>query len=238
MDWNADTAMPWVGRGLFGRLRAASSTEWTAYTRHAFVRGLADGSLPAAQFRRFLVQDYQYLLQYARAYGLAIYKSDTLEDMQAAAATVWGLLQDEMSLHLAFCGEWGLDADAIRAEPASMELLAYSGFMLDRAQAGDLLDLLSVLSACLVGYAEVGARLMADPATRRDGNPYFAWIETYSGETYLQLAQAGVDRLNRLGETRGGDGRFDRLLTDFRTAVRLEAAFWSGAMAPAAANGQ
>lgn len=230
MDQTDDTAMPWLTQGLFGRLRATAVDEWSAYVGHPFVRGLADGSLHPQHFRNFLVQDYLYLLHYARAYALAIHKSDTLEDMRSAAATVSGLLLAELSMHLSYCRDWGLDEATLQAKPASIETLAYSGFILDRAQAGDLLDLLSVLSACLAGYAEIGARLIADPRTKRDGNPYFFWIETYSGETYRELAAAGIARLDALAEARGGEARFPMLLRDFRMAVRLECAFWTGAM--------
>jgi thiaminase/transcriptional activator TenA len=231
MTHSIESMVPGLESGLFGRLRREAAEEWTAYVGHPFVRGLADGTLPEECFRHFLVQDYLYLLQYARACALAIYKSDTLAEMRAGAQTVSGLLLTELSLHVDFCRGWGLDEDALQAQPAAIETLAYSGFVLDRAQSGDLLDLLSVLSACLVGYAEIGARLGADPATRREGNPYLSWIETYSGAAYTELAGSGIARLNALGATRGGDVRFPLLLRDFRMAVRLECAFWSGAMA-------
>ena len=223
--------LPGLDEGLFGRLRAGAAAEWEAYVSHPFVRGLGDGTLAPERFRHFLVQDYLYLLQYARASALAITKADTLAEMRAAAQAVSGLLVGELSLHVEYCSGWGLDEAALQAQPASIETLAYAGFVLDRAQSGDLLDLVSVLSACLVGYAEVGVRLASDPRTRREGNPYLSWIETYSGPAYRALARDGIARLNALGGTRGGEARFPMLLRDFRTAVRLETAFWGGAMA-------
>ncbi len=231
MEDGVSRLLPGLEDGLFGQLRASAATEWEAYVGHPFVRGLGDGTLAPERFRHFLVQDYLYLLQYARASALAITKADTLAEMRAAAQTVSGLLVGELSLHVEYCGRWGLDEAALQAQPASIETLAYAGFVLDRAQSGDLLDLVSVLSACLVGYAEVGARLASDPRTRREGNPYLSWIETYSGPTYMGLARDGIARLNALGGTRGGEARFPMLLRDFRTAVRLETAFWGGAMA-------
>ena len=231
MDSMIETRLPSLTKGLFGRLRQGAALEWDAYVGHPFVRGIARGTLRPEQFRRFLVQDYLYLLQYARVCALAIYKGDSVADMRSAAAAVSGLLDTELAMHLGYCRGWDLDEAALQAEPASLELLAYSGFMLDRAQAGDLLDLLAVLAACLVGYAEVGIRLGADPATLRHGNPYLSWIAMYSGDRYLALAEAGIVRLNAMAEARGGDVRFAALLRDFRTTVRLEAAFWSGAMA-------
>lgn len=226
MAWSAETAMPSITQGLFGRLRREAGAEWDAYIDHPFVRGLADGTLEPERFKRYLVQDYLYLLQYARCYALAIYKSDTLEGMRTASGIVAGLLLGELTIHVSYCAQWGLDEAALQAEPQSLELLAYSGFLLDRAQAGDLLDLMVVLSACLVGYGEIGSRIAADPATKRDGNPYYAWIQTYSGSAYHDLVGDGLARLEALGATRGAADRFPLLLRDFRTAVRLETAFW------------
>ena len=73
---------------LFPRLVAASEGEWRAYIRHRFVLLLASGELPEACFRRYLVQDYLFLIHFARAWGLAIYKSDELGEMRRAQRLV------------------------------------------------------------------------------------------------------------------------------------------------------
>ena len=57
--------------GFFERLKTAASAEWRAYTEHSFTEGLADGSLPEAAFRHYLVQDYLFLIEFARAYALS-----------------------------------------------------------------------------------------------------------------------------------------------------------------------
>ena len=70
---------------FFERLKAAASAEWRAYTEHPFTNGMADGSLAEAAFRHYLVQDYLFLIEFARAYALAVYKSPKLADMREAA---------------------------------------------------------------------------------------------------------------------------------------------------------
>jgi len=219
------TLLARVEQGLFGRLRRDAAADWAAYTQHEFVRALARGTLPKEDFRAFLTQDYLYLIHFARAYALAVFKSDTLDDMRAMAATMGNVL-DEMPLHVSFCAEWGLTEADMQREPESLELLAYSRFLIDRGAAGDILELLVALSACIVGYGEVGAMLLHDPETVRQGNPYFRWIETYAGEEYAASAIAAMDRLDRVWSARGSENRYPSLLRDFRTAARLESAFW------------
>ena len=69
---------------FFERLKAAASAEWRVYTEHPFTNGMADGLLVEAAFRHYLVQDYLFLIEFARAYALAAYKSPTLADMREA----------------------------------------------------------------------------------------------------------------------------------------------------------
>jgi thiaminase/transcriptional activator TenA len=38
------------------------------------------------RFRHYLVQDYLFLMEFARAYALSVYKSPKLADMREAAA--------------------------------------------------------------------------------------------------------------------------------------------------------
>ena len=212
--------------GLFARLRAAAGAIWPAYTRHEFVLRLARGDLPEAAFRRYLVQDYLFLLHFARAWGLAIYKSDSLADMRRAHALVAATLDIEIGLHLDYCRGWGLSEAAMAQEPEALETIAYTRFVLDRGLAGDRLDLEVALAPCIVGYAEIAAERMADPATRHDGNPYREWLDMYAGAEYQSLAREAAAALDELFTRRGGEGRLPALAASFATATRLEADFW------------
>ena len=211
---------------LFSRLKAAASEEWAAYVEHEFVRQLGEGRLSEACFRHYLGQDYLFLIHFARAYGLAIFKSDNLADMRAAAATAGGLLDVEMRLHVEFCRGWGLDEAEMETLPEATATMAYTRYVLERGLAGDLLDLHVALAPCVVGYGEIGMRLAAAPAVPMAENPYRAWIEMYAGDEYRDVAIGAVQQLERLAASRLTPERFKALLTTFRQATRLEAAFW------------
>src|SRR6266852_2166898 len=144
-----------MANGLFARLVAMAGSTWHSYTRHDFVLQLANGTLPEAAFRRYLIQDYLFLLHFSRAWGLAIYKSDTLAEMRRAQALVAATLDVEIGLHVEYCRGWGLSEAAMAAEPEVPETIAYTRFVLDRGVAGDRLDLETALAPCIVGYAEI-----------------------------------------------------------------------------------
>ena len=212
--------------GFFDRLRQAAGPVWDDYVDHAFIAGIADGSLPEPAFRHYLGQDYLFLLQFARAYALAVYKSDSLEDMRAEAAGMSAILDVETHLHVTFCAGWGLDEAAMAALPEDPACIAYTRFVLERGMAGDILDLHVALSPCIIGYAHIGRRLAADPATKMAGNPYADWIAMYAGDDYQEVAAAAEARLNKIAKQRGGEARFASLSRDFSAATLLEVGFW------------
>ncbi|PKU25108.1 TenA family protein [Telmatospirillum siberiense] len=210
---------------LFSRLRSDAAVDWEAFVGHGFVHRLGDGSLPEDCFRHYLGQDYLFLIQFARAYGLAVYKSETLEDMRQAAAGMAGIL-DEMGLHVKYCHDWGITKAEMAGLAEARATLAYTRFVLDRGVAGDLLDLHVALAPCIIGYAEIGARLRKAAGSGLAGNPYRQWIDAYAGADYQALAGAQVAQIDRLMAARGGPGRYEGLLRVFRQAVRLETDFW------------
>lgn len=56
------------------------------------------------------------------------------------------------------------------------------------------------LSACLLGYGEVGLWLkseakLANSWVQLEGNPYLKWIEDYSGDHYQNAVKLGLGEL-------------------------------------------
>ena len=208
---------------LFQRLRTGAGPLWTGFVGHPFVLGLRDGSLPQPAFRRYLTQDYLFLIQFARAYALVGFKATTVADLHAASAGFAAILA-ELPLHVAYCAAWGLTEADMAAQPEALETVAYTRFVLDCGAQGDVLDLYAALAPCVLGYAAIGEAL--GPLRTHD-NPYAAWIDTYAGSDYQQAAAAMVLTLDRLWAERGGENRLAALQRTFDTAVRLETEFWA-----------
>jgi thiaminase/transcriptional activator TenA len=145
--------------------------------------------------------------------------------MRAATASLNAIVA-ELPLHLAYCAGWGLGEPEIAAEPEAAETLNYTRYVLDIGHSGDALDLLAALMPCVAGYAEIGLRLLDDPATVMEGNPYASWIRNYGDKSYLSGVQEALDLLERVGQQRGAESRFAELAEIFTTATRLESAFW------------
>jgi thiaminase/transcriptional activator TenA len=167
---------------VFDRLKAEGAADWSSYVDHAFVRKLGDATLPEAAFRTYLVQDYLFLIQFARAYALAVYKSRTLADMRAAHEGIKAILDVEMDLHVRLCARWGLSPEQLEAAPELQATVAYTRFVLDCGMSGDLLDLHVALTPCVIGYAEIAKTLVANIKQPLTNHPYREWIGEYAGD--------------------------------------------------------
>lgn len=211
---------------FFERLKTAASAEWRAYTEHPFTEAMADGSLPEASFRHYLVQDYLFLIEFARAYALAIYKSPSLTDMRESAAGISAILDVEMDLHVKLCAGWGLSPGDLERAPPASEMLAYTRYVLDAGMRGDLLALKVALAPCVIGYAEIAARLAVRPGALAATNPYSVWIAEYAGAAYQEVAAKARAQLERLADRYATPVREAELIAIFAEATRLEADFW------------
>ena len=220
------TASPYGA--TFKLLRAGCPEPWRAYTHHPFVQGLGDGTLPQAAFLHYLVQDYVFLVHFARAWSLGVVKAETLDEMKICASTVDVLVNHEMALHVKTCEQAGIDEATLFAASEEFENLAYTRYVMDAGLQGDFLDLMAALAPCCFGYGEIGARLVqsATPDT-----PYRDWIATYAEDDYQNvMVSLGhmIDRAvtRRLGDDPAGSARWPHLQARFTTATRLEVAFW------------
>jgi len=205
----------------------ACREDWHAYTQHAFVQQLAQGTLAQPSYLHYLKQDFLFLKQYARAYALAIYKARTLADMRKALPSVHALLDSEINHHVTYCGNWGLTESDLEAEPEDFGTVAYTRYVLDAGMAGDIVDLYAALAPCSIGYAEIGRNLAADTNTKLIDNPFASWIELYSGDEFQQGVAQGTAHIDELlAEIDVDSQRGRNLIHVFKTATRMEIAFW------------
>ena len=92
-------------------------------------------------------------------------------------------------------------------------MLAYTRYVLDAGMRGDLLALKVALAPCVIGYAEIAARLASRPDAHAATNPYRVWIAEYAGAPYQEVAakaRAHLERLADLYVHAGPRGRADR----------------------------
>jgi thiaminase/transcriptional activator TenA len=212
----------------FALWRAGCPEIWAQYTHHAFVEGLRDGSLPRPAFLHYLIQDYVFLVHFARAWSLGVVKAETLEEMKICAQTVDALVNHEMALHVQTCAAEGIAEQQLFDAIEETQNLAYTRYVLDAGLQGDFLDLIAALAPCCFGYGEIGMRLAQDATP---DTPYRDWIATYADPAYQDVMRSVGAMMDnavqlRLGTEPQLSPRWPRLQQRFTTATRLEVGFW------------
>lgn len=210
----------------FEDLKKSCQKEWQAYTEHSFVQQLGNATLAPEAFQHYLKQDYLFLIQFARAFALAAYKSPTLSDLRQAKEGLQAIVDVELDLHISYCKEWGISEQELADLPEARATLAYTRYVLDTGNRGDLLDLHVALSPCMVGYGEIANWLNSRAETiRGENNPYDAWIAMYESDEFQDAMQMEIQWLDeRLADV--SPARFKELTRIFSDATRLEIDFW------------
>jgi thiaminase (transcriptional activator TenA) len=210
------------------RLRDENARLWEACFAHPFVQAIGRGDLDEDGFRRFLVQDYLFLIDYGRVLGYASAKAPDTESQRWFAKLLTSTLDTEMELHRRTCAEWDIPSADLEGAEALPTTVAYTSFLVRTAAAGDAAEIAAALLPCAWGYADIGGRLK--DAGLPDEPRYAAWIESYADPEYTSL----VEWLREFMDGLGHDARPDRYAswrTIFTTTLRYELAFWEMAWA-------
>ena len=153
--------------GITDELYSVAEPLWEAQLQHPFVRGLGDGTLEEERFKRWVLQDYRYLMEFARVFAWAAAKADRLESMAWYAGVLDLTLNTEMELHREYAARFDLSAADLEAEPMWPTTRAYTDFLVRTAADGDMLDLLAALLPCAWGYVYLARKLAEKPQPDR-----------------------------------------------------------------------
>lgn len=152
-----------------------------ACLQHPFVQGIADGSLPKAQFAYYVGQDAFFLTAFARAYSLAAARASDLSGLEMFHLLAGGVLQ-ELRLHQDYAARWQIDLRHIEPGTATQR---YTDFLLATAWSQEIGLTAVAMAPCMRLYCFLGQELA------RSGIPehtYSDWIQTYSSPEFDQLA--------------------------------------------------
>lgn len=150
--------------------------------QHPFVQGLGDGTLSRTAFRSYVAQDAFFLKSFAKAYAMALAKSETMEQAAVLHGFIGGVL-DELKLHAGYAKTLDIDLQSVKPLP---ETLAYTEFLLARASHGELPEILAAMAPCMTLYHHLGNSLL--PMVHSD-HAYKDWIESYSSPEFAQLCR-------------------------------------------------
>jgi thiaminase (transcriptional activator TenA) len=204
-------------------LRARADPIWRAQHAHPFVRGIGDGSLDLERFTHWIRQDYRFLVEYCRLFGLAAARAPDLDTLVWFADLLQATARTEMDLHRSYARQFGISDAELEREPMAPTTRAYTDFLLRVAATGDFAELAAALLPCMWGFAELGQALKARglPAEPRCAR----WVEMYADPEFAALADWCRGLVDRLADG-AGEAQRRRMEEAFVTSSRYEYLFW------------
>jgi TENA/THI-4/PQQC family len=103
---------------------------------HPVVRGIGDGTLDEGRFRRWLVQDYLFLLDYVCLFALAAARAPDAGTLGRLVDLAHATFHDELSLHRAYAARFRISEQDLETAAKSPVCAAYTDFLLRTAGGG------------------------------------------------------------------------------------------------------
>lgn len=197
---------------------------WRKNHAHPFVREMGAGSLDQKKFRFFMIQDYLYLIDYAKLFAIGAVKANDVETMAKFAGLLDSTLNEEMALHRQYAAKFGITEQELENAKPSPTTLAYTHYMLHVGQNGTLAELVAALLPCMWSYWEIGKELSQLPGAL-DHELYGEWVKMYSSEEFGNLAQWCIDLFDDLTNGKPEE-ELAKLEDIFLNTTRFEYMFW------------
>lgn len=206
-------------------LKEKSGKIWEDCYNHPFLQDLGKGVLAKDVFKFYMVQDYKYLLEYAKVFALGAIKAPTEELMSRFTTIQNAILSYEMDLHRQYMQELGITPDQAEKSRASLFNRAYTANMLAVAQAGGLLELLLAVFPCAWTYYDYACRLKKDYAEGLENNFYKSWIEKYASDSFYETFEWFYPTVDELCRHKTA-AELAKLEDIFISSVEFEYMFW------------
>jgi thiaminase/transcriptional activator TenA len=216
-----------IQAGPFARdLRSRSEAVWVSLHAHPFLRHVADGSLPLANFRFFIEQDLLFLPDYARCIASGVVKSADEAELRFFAAEMNATIDSELP-HNRLLLDRLVSLGAESRAPASVmapATLGYTSFLLAVGARGGPLEIMTALLPCIWSYFDLAARI---GKVRSDHPVYSEWVGFYLIDENRQLLQRVLDEFEVSAQRVAPSPVMqDRLAEIFQASCRWELAFW------------
>ena len=199
---------------------------WDAIAAHPMVERLGAGTLEEEPFRYWVEQDYRFLENYCRVFAHGAARAPDLRRLRTFAELLHSTAEEEMDLHRAYAGDFGVSEAELEAVTPSPTTRAYTDFLVRNAATGAFGDVVAVLLPCMWGFNETAERLAADGLP--DDDRYAEWIRTYAGEEFSELTEWCLDLMDDVAAEASSTDR-DRFRDLIRTSARYEYRFWDAA---------
>lgn len=207
------------------RLLKAAEPVWEQYYSHPFVRGIGDGTLDRNKFRYYIMQDYKYLIDYARVFAIGIAKAMDLETMGIYGRDEQSIFAVEQDIHLGYMGRFGITQEELDAMPMALNNLSYTSYMIRIAYDGGAAEVAAAILSCAISYEAIAKRLLEEYPDADKDEFYGDWVRMYAGKEYCDGNAERIKLIERLTKDYTEE-QLRHLEEIFVACSRYELQFW------------
>ena len=208
-----------------GRLIKAATPLFEEFYRHPFVQGLGNGELDKDKFVFYMVQDYLYLIDYAKVFAVGIAKAHDTETMRAFATSVFNILSGEMDIHRGYMERLGITCEEAENTPVSLANRSYTSYMISKAYEGGPAEVTAAILSCAVSYEMIACELVKEYPESSNHEFFGDWIKGYTSDEYKRENRDLITLMNRLTEGYS-EVQIKHLEEIFVECTKYEGMFW------------
>ena len=132
------------------KLLEATKDIWAEYYTHPFTCGIGDESLDIEKLKFYMIQDYLYLIDYAKVFAIGVAKSDDMAAAQRFAKALDLIYNSEMDIHRSYMKRLGISLEEAENTKTSID-----NVFLHRLHSGSKLKHVNGVESRLQEYGTV-----------------------------------------------------------------------------------
>ncbi len=136
---------------------------WGDCISHPFVQGIGRGTLERDKFRFYIIQDYLFLLEYAKVFALGVVKACDEAVMREFSNAIQDILNNEMSIHNHYIRELQITPKELQNARPTLANKSYTSYMLAEGIKGSIKEVAASVLSCGWSYLVIAQNLSQIP---------------------------------------------------------------------------
>ncbi|MTI16812.1 transcriptional regulator [Rhodobacteraceae bacterium RKSG542] len=208
-------------------LIARSQVEWDRARFHPFTEAVGDGTVSDAAYRRYLIEDYSFIVDLASALGFLVAKAPAMKSKAVLADFLAKLTSTENDYFLRSFEALGVPAETYESADANKVTRAVAATLLATSGKQKYEDGLVCLLCAEWLYLDWCSREAVKP--RPDAFYLSEWLDLHVGDYFEGFVAALKDEMNELGPQLP-ERRQREVLGHFQRMCQLEGDFFEAAL--------
>lgn len=197
---------------------------WGGCISHPFVQGIGHGTLGRDKFRFYIIQDYLFLLEYAKVFALGVIKACDEAVMREFSNAIQDILNNEMSIHNHYIRELQITQKELQNACPTLANKSYTSYMLAEGFKGSIKEVTAAVLACGWSYLVIAQNLSQIPNALEHAF-YGHWIKGYSSKEFQACVNWNINLLDSL-TLASSKQEIEKLKEIFITTSEYEYQFW------------